>query len=164
MANFIFLLTVSLLINTSEQFTYEKRTIDTGITFIQLNKAAITHTKWQLCYFYDLAEYFELTKQIQTAIISIETLCITPNDTECEILLNLLKSHMENSYINAARVESFTSRERRWAPLGYIGDFNSLIFGYATQEDIQPMVINIRKLQKQAIEQRDLIEKQILIT
>lgn len=158
------LLTLIILITTSCEYDFEQKTIDTGLTFIEMNKAAIAHSIWQLCYYYDLKDYFELTHKIELAIESIETLCKTlPNDNDCELLLELLKKHMENSQFNVERVESFGSRSKRWAPLGYIGDLNSIIFGYATQEDIQPMVTNIKNLHRNILTQKKLLESQILI-
>lgn len=129
-----------------------------------MNKATVAYTRWQLCYYYDLSEYFDLTNKIQTAVDAINSLCSSlSKDTNCNLLLELLENHMENSRFNAERVESFATRSKRWAPLGYVGDLHSLIFGLATLEDIQPMVANIEKLDKNQIKLKDLLESQILI-
>lgn len=130
-----------------------------------MNEASITHTTWQLSYYYDLTDYFNQVNKIKTAIESIKALCqLTIDKKECELILELLENHMENSKLNSERVESFSNkRKKRWAPLGYMGDINSWLFGYMIQEDAEEITKNIKKLQERVIKQQDLFENQILI-
>lgn len=144
---------------------YEVKTITSGLAFIKMNEASITYTTWQLSYYYDLTDYFDQVNKIKAAIESIRALCkLTLNKKECELVLSLLDNHMENSKLSSERVESFSNnRKKRWAPLGYVGDVNSWLFGYMTQDDAEEMTGNIKKLQERVIKQQDLFKDQILI-
>lgn len=152
-------------LSTSSGILFKPKNMEAGITFNELNRAAITHTTWQLLYYYDLSDYFIQIEKIQLIIDQIDRLCeISSQNQDCPILLELLKTHMENSKINADQVESFnSSRKKRWAPLGYIGDLYALVFGFMTQEDAEAMTNNIRKLQEKVISHQKLFENQLLI-
>lgn len=118
-----------LLINTPSniQTEFHTETLNTGLTFVEISKAAITHTTWQLTYYYDLKNYFQLINILEETISQIKALCaISIKKKECELLLELLENHMENSKYNAERVESFNNaRRKKRAILGYIGDINA---------------------------------------
>lgn len=136
-----------------------------GLTFIKLNKVEITRTTWQMLYFYDLSDYFIQIEKIQIIIDQIDALCRESTQKEsCNVLLELLKNHMENSQMNAERVESFsTNRRKRWAPLGYVGDIYAYVLGFMTKEDAEEMINNIENLQEIANYQRKLLQNQTLI-
>lgn len=159
----IIILLINILHVTKPSF--EPSTIDTGIAFIEMGKAAITHTTWQLCYYYDLEDYFNQINRIEEAISDIKTLCgFSPEKKECEILLELLENHMENSKYNAERVESFQNAKRKKrAPLGYLGDLNAYLFGYMTQEDGEEIAKKIEKIRTKVLKHQDLFEQQISI-
>lgn len=160
---YLFLLLTNTFSNIQTEFHPEN--INTGLSFIEVSKAAITHTTWQLTYFYDLKDYFQLTKRLDETIGQIKALCaISTKKKECELLQELLENHMENSRYNAERVESFNNaRRRKRAILGYIGDLNAFLFGYMTQEDAEVISKNIKKLQEGVLKQQELFEDQLLI-
>ena len=147
------------------QSEFQPESINTGLTFVEISQAAIAHTSWQLAYFYDLKNYFELIKNLEETINQIKALCaISMKKKECEILLELLENHIDNSKYNAERVESFNNaRRKKRAILGYIGDFNSWLFGYMTQEDAEVLAKNIRRLQARVVKQQELFENQLMI-
>lgn len=144
---------------------FQPTNYEAGLTFIKLNKVEVTRTTWQMLYFYDLSDYFVQIEKIQIIIDQIEVLCQKSTQKEsCNILLDLLKKHMENSQMNAERVESFsTNRRKRWAPLGYVGDLYAYVLGFMTKEDAEGMINNIEKLQEVTNYQQKLLKDQTLI-
>lgn len=145
---------------------FSERNITTGLIFYEMSQATISYTNWRLTYYYNLTDYFNQINKLEDAVYGIETICKTNTDiSECDVLLSLLKEHLENTKLNTKRMTSF-SRERSkrsWAPLGLVGDLFGSVLGLMSDGEGEEIYNYIKDLRSQYQSVEETLSRNLLI-
>lgn len=102
MTSRILFIIIILPITTIHTWSFQKETITNGMVFYEINEAAISKTRWQLTYYYNLTEYFENIDKLIMSLDLINELCTQNTEIiECIALQTLLTEHLKNTQLNS---------------------------------------------------------------
>lgn len=137
-----------------------------GLVFYKVKSASVSYTTWRLTFYYNLNGYFKNIDKLRTTVRTIEHLCEGQSEIlTCNSTIGLLKEHLANTQLDAERVESFDMRHRqkRWAPLGWIGKGLGLVYGLATSDDIDEINRRIIAVETHVLSEKQSLENQLMV-
>lgn len=161
------LLLTTIIIVASINFTPKNET--TGIIFLKKATTKISYEKWNICYYYELAEYYNLVKIFKESIEKIENICNNINENKfCKILLDEIKTVDIKINKNTQTIKTYINKKKlhkskRQAILWPIGKVYNYVFGLLDEEQAIYYNSKINEIQKNAKINNDLSKEQITI-
>lgn len=113
---------VIILFKSIDGIKFEHMPEPAEIIFSEHAITYISYNKWQICYYYDLIEYYDEVKKFNICIQQMRLICNK---------INKLEYHLENIRNEAETIKFFQNanyRSKR-APFEFIGEINNLLFG-----------------------------------
>lgn len=157
---------ITILYVSTNSIKYQPKGEPTGVIYSELAKTFISYNKWQICYYYDLSEYYDKIEKFKLCIEQMHLICSKiPSNETCAIISNQFNNHLESIKDDAETLESFENgnhRERR-APFEFIGKINNLLFGIMDAETARLYDEKINELQEDATKTSDLMKHQTLL-
>lgn len=168
MANYLKTLLTAFILQsfTVNAVEFSERNITTGLIFYEMSQATVSYTSWRISYYYNLTDYFNQINKLEEAVYGIETICKTYTDIpECDVLLDLLKEHLDNTKLNTKRMTSFSKErnKRSWTPFGTLGDIFGPTLGLMTDGEGEEIYNKIRNLQSHVLSIEDTLNRNLLI-
>lgn len=157
---------IMILSGSTNNIKFDPKAEPTGVMFSELARTYISYTRWQICYYYDLTEYFDKIEQFKICIKQMHVTCnrIQDNGT-CTIILDQFDNHLESIQTDAETIESFESGSHRAkrAPFEFIGKIENLLFGLMDAETAKLYDEKINELQADASRTNDLMKQQTML-
>lgn len=155
----IILIATIYIVDNAMDFRPEK--IETGIMFQKIAKVNTAYVNWNLCYYYDLDEYFKLREKLGNCIHKMQTVCESITEkTLCNTLLEQLSSHSALMVQNEEMIESYehTFDRKKRALFEIIGRIYNAAFGLLDADDGRRYDQQIEMLKTNTLTNKDLIK------
>lgn len=166
-----FLISFYLLAGVSStSYTFENTTDNAGIIFVPRDKIQLTYDEWHLCFFYDLTEFYDGLGKLKANVEDLSSLCNEPLMAKdhgvaghiCDSIHDQFANHLQTLQVRTDIIRSFRAqkRERRGAPLKFVGGIMSSLFGTMDAKDAERYNGLIDRLRGNAAYQNELIRLQ----
>lgn len=146
--------------------SYTPKQDQTGVIFTELAETHLSYTKWHICYYFDLINYYEEIRKLEICIDQMKKICSQLQDNStCSIIINQFNNHLETIQIESEAIESFSSikiRSKR-APFEFIGKIFNMAFGIMGAESARQYDVKSNELQKESVNTEDLMKSQTLL-
>lgn len=151
----LILLSISSRIWCEERgYEFRRSNGSAGILFVPTQEVQLTFDEWHLCYYYDLGLFLEETKYLGICLDQLKTICadehMAGSRQLCETITQLFELHSNSVSMKEEVIDSFKSAKirRRRAPLEFVGNAMSFMFGVMDQEQAKKYSEDIEKLTK----------------
>lgn len=153
-------------------FNFEEANADSGILFIPTNMVQLSYDKWHLCYYFDLSLYYQETAKITECVNELRLLCndgeMAANEADshlCRAVVLLFEEHLGAMSVNDEIVNSFRTQKvrTRRAPLEFVGQVLSAVFGTLDAKDASKYNADIERLKNDDKYQFELLKQQTTI-
>lgn len=149
----------------SWQMEFTPQEIETGIMFMEIAKVNTAYLNWNVCYYYNLDEYFTLRDKLGNCINKMQQVCDEIEEkTLCKTLLEQLSAHSASMTKNEEMIESFEHFNRKKRALfEIIGKIYNAAFGLLDADDGRRYNHQIQQIQNKTLTNKDLIKQHTTI-
>lgn len=160
------LLTLTLLcLRQSFSIKFENKNDTTGITFMKLANGSISHDNWNVCFYYELKEYFDQINLFEESVEQLQKICNFVDEKEklCSTLLNKIRIYNNKTEHRNHLINTKYAKPKRNAPLSPVGKIYSIIFGVLNEDHAEFYNEKINQIQNNAELNNELINQHISI-